>query len=195
MARLPTLRVALAATIGAVALLPAAGPAPAAEQGPASSFAIRATGGLGGSVTRIGAFSPRRDPTIGAARRVFGRPSALTLRGGSCVVTWRRLGLRIVFANFGGTLPGQTTCTSSVGRAQAFTTRGPRFRTSRGLQVGDPSSRILDRHPDAEFREAVWWLVDAESPFGDGGAYPSLRAVVSGGRVVALGGWIGAAGE
>jgi hypothetical protein len=35
----------------------------------------------------------------------------------------------------------------------------------------------------------------AVSPFGDQSEYPVVNAIVSGGRVTALAGWIGAAGE
>jgi hypothetical protein len=159
----------------------------------ATSYTIRTSGG---SVARIGAFRIRRDPTIGAAARVFGQPSSRKLASGnSCLVDWRRLRLRIDFVNLGGYLPGQTTCTSSVGRAQSFTVRGRRFRTWEGLRVGHRSESILDRHPSAEFRHRTWWLRTAVSPFGDQSEYPVVDALVSGGRVRILRGWIGAAGE
>jgi hypothetical protein len=84
-----------------------------------STFTIRTSQG---AVARIGAFHPSRSPTLAAAIRVFGRPSSRRLTtDNSCQVDWRRLRLRIMFANFGGHRPGQTTCTPSVGRAQAFT--------------------------------------------------------------------------
>jgi hypothetical protein len=37
--------------------------------------------------------------------------------------------------------------------------------------------------------------VTAISPFGDESEYPVVRALIAGGRVRALAGWIGAAGE
>jgi len=181
-----------------VALIPAtqAQAAPAADAARAKSFAIRASGGLAGSVTRIGAFRPRRDPTIRAAQRVFGRPSSRKLgRYGACTVDWRRLRLTIYFENFGGHGPGQTTCTSSVGKAQSVVFRGSRFKTWRNLRVGDSSNTIVERHPSAEFLDRRWWLTFAVSPFGDESEYASLYATVSNGRVNAMKGWIGAAGE
>ena len=110
---------------------------------------------------------------------------------------WRRLRLRIYFANFGGVRPGQTTCTSSVGRAQTFVVRSSRFRTVRDLRVGQPSSSIKIKHPDAKFRPAGFWaLVLATFPFGDSEEpSPVLSALVTGGRVIALTGYIGGAGE
>jgi len=150
--------------------------------------------GLG--VSRIGAFRPRRDPTVGAAIRVFGTPSTRDLtRSNGCRVQWRALRLRVLFYNFGGAPVGQTTCASGVGRAQSLTIRGRRFRTWKGLRVGMASDRIPELHPAAEFRQGSWWLRTATSPFGDGSEYGVLRAIVGDGRVRAFAGWIGAAGE
>ena len=103
--------------------------------------------------------------------------------------------LRIYFANFGVTPPGETTCSSSVGQAQSFTVRGRRFRTWEGLRVGHRSDSILDRHHSAEFRGGTWWLRTAISPFGDESEYAVVEALVADGRVRILRGWIGAAGE
>ncbi len=159
----------------------------------ASSYTVATSGG---SVARIGSFRPGVDPTIGAATRAFGRPSSRTPTGDDvCVVTWRRLRLRVVFASFGAARPGRTTCTSGVGRAQSVTLRGRRFRTWRGLRVGDRSATIPRRHPGARFRQGSWWLRTATSVVGDESEYGVLRAIVSRGRVTALTGWIGAAGD
>ncbi len=158
----------------------------------AASYTIRTSGF---SVSRIGAFRPRGDGTIAAARRVFGAPSSKRLTSDNdCQVEWRRLGLRISFSNF-GVNPGQTTCSESVGLGQWFTARGRRFRTSRGLRPLARSSAVLQHHPGADFRRGSWWLVTAVSPYGEGGESPVIRAIVGGGRVRALAGYIGAAGE
>lgn len=110
---------------------------------------------------------------------------------------WRRLRLRIYFANFGGVRRGQTTCTASVGRAQSFVARGSRFRTVRELRVGHPSSSIPIKHPNAELQpQGFWALVLATFPFGySEEPAPVLNALVMGGRVIALAGYIGGAGE
>ena len=178
----------------AVVLSPATAGATAPRgEAAAASYTIRTSGGY---VARIGAFRIRRDPTIGAAIRVFGPPSSRILKGNSaCQVDWRRLRLRIYFANFGGTTAGETTCSASVGRAQSFTARGRRFRTWEGLRAGHRSATILERHHSAEFRRGSWWLRTAISPFGDESEYAVVSAIVSGGRVRVLRGWIGAAGE
>jgi hypothetical protein len=165
-----------------------AAPADAAAQ----RFVIRTSDGY---VARIGSFRPSRNPTIASAVRTFGAPSSRRLDGSACSVRWRRLKLKIVFANFGLAPPGQTTCSPSVGRAQSFTARGSRFQTWNGLRPGLPTSSILARHSEAAFRQNAWWLRTAVSPFGDNGEYGVVRALVGSGRVRAITGWIGAAGE
>ncbi len=151
----------------------------------------------GAFVSRLGRFKPSENPLLSSAIRAFGRSSQRKVIGGTCRVRWQSIRLEITFANFGGTRPGQTICTPSVGRAQSFVARGSRFRTVRGLRVGAASSAIQERHADAEFQPAGFWaLVLAVSPFG-GSEEPSpvLNAFVSDGRVFALAGFIGGAGE
>lgn len=148
-------------------------------------------------VSRIGPFRPAQNPRLSAAIRAFGRPSSRKLDRSTCRVEWRRLRLRIYFENFGGVRPGQTTCTASVGKAQSFVARGSRFRTVRDLRVGEASSSIPVKHPAAEFQPGGFWaLVLAEFPFGaNDEPAPVLNALVTGGRVIALAGYIGGAGE
>lgn len=148
-------------------------------------------------VSRIGPFRPAENPRLSAAIRAFGRPSTRKLDGGTCRVEWRRLRLRITFENFGGARPGQTTCTPSVGRAQGFVARSARFRTVNDLRVGEPSSVIRAKHPEATFQPKKFWaLVSARFPFGGSEEpAPVLKALVAGGRVSALAGYIGGAGE
>jgi hypothetical protein len=147
-------------------------------------------------VSRIGTFRPAQNPRLSAARRAFGRPSTVELRAGTCRVTWGRLQLRIYFENFGGAAPGQTTCTPSVGRAQTFVARGTRFRTTQGLRVNQPSPAILERHREAVFENGRWIIVSAVFPFGASEEKsPVLTALTRRGRVSALAGYIGGAGE
>jgi hypothetical protein len=147
------------------------------------------------AVTRIGAFEAGEDATVGAAVRAFGAPSSRKPEGEGCQVDWRRLKLRIYFANFGAFEPGLTTCSPSVGLAQSFTVRSRRFRTWKGLRPGDRSRTIRARHPGARFHRGSWWLRTAQSRSGSESDSPVVEALVSGGRVRVLRGWIGAAGD
>ena len=82
-----------------------------------------------------------------------------------------------------------------MGLARSFTVRGRSFRTRKGLRPGQRSSAVRERHPSARFRRGSWWLRTAKSRFGDESNYPVVEALVSGGRVRVLRGWVGAAGE
>jgi hypothetical protein len=180
------MRRAIATACGLVALAVCAQPAAAA---PASMSIVARDA----SVTRIGTFRPSENPRLSAAVRAFGRPSSRRGRGSACTVRWRRLGLKILFANFGA--PGVSTCNGSVGRAQSFVASGARFTTQAGLRPGRPSTQIRALYPEASFDRGGWTLVSAASPYGDGTETPVLRAFSRGGRVASLAGWIGGAGD
>ena len=179
--------VALAVAVAATTLVLGA-----ASAGAQSTFTIRTANG---AVARMGPFHPRQSASLASAIRAFGRPSSTKLTRNACVVQWRRLRLRMLFTTLGAFGPGQSLCTPSVGLADSFTIRGTRFRTSAGLRVGSPSSSIAQIYPDAEFRSGSWWLVTSVSPFGDQSEYPVLHAIVRGGRVRVIAGFIGAEGE
>jgi hypothetical protein len=139
-------------------------------------------------------------PTVERAIDALGTPSNLFRPNGySCVVKWRRLGLRIEFHNYYS--PGDDC---EFGLAQRFTIEKSRkWRTWKGLRIGMTEAQLLDRHPRAEWVPkdsfpSAWWLRDAYSPIGDGGDYPVLYARLKHGdegRVASFYGWIGAAGE
>jgi hypothetical protein len=145
------------------------------------------------SVSSIGDFRPSADPSIPAAERVFGPASTRRKRSDlSCSVRWNRLRLEILFVSFGG---ATSICGGSEGKAQSFIVRGNRLRTWHGLRVGQPESAIRRRHPQAKLRRGWWWLKSVVSPVGDGSPTPVVEAKVRDGRVSAIRGWIGAAGD
>lgn len=174
-----------AAVLASLAAVPAAG---------ARSFVIEARGSetQAGVVKRIGDFRPRRNPTFAAAVRAYGEPSSSSGGGDVCTVRWRRLGVTIVFANFGGA----DACNRDDGLAQrAVIKRRKRWHTRRGLHIGD-SLRKLDRlYPGVEPRAGGFPLITAYSPIGTGGRYTVLGARVRISRVKAFVLFIGAAGD
>jgi hypothetical protein len=176
--------------IAAVALGLAA--APAAE---ARSFVIEARGfsDRQGVVQRIGDFRPPRGESLGAAIRAFGEPSSRSGGGNSCSVRWRPLGVRILFANFGG----EDACDPSGGQAQrAFVSGDRRWHTARGLHIGARLQRLRQLYPNARRNAGGGFpLVTSFSPFGTGGRYTVLGARVRGGRVTGFSMFIGGAGE
>jgi hypothetical protein len=180
------------------ATIPLAVAATLAVSAPAAAHTINVAGGnVGGHVSSIGKFRPSSDPTIAAAKRAFGRPSSRTRTSElSCDVRWSRLRLRITFTNFGGVGPGESICDDRASSAQTFAVRGPRVRTWRGLRVGQREERVLERHPNAEFRRGRWWIRTTRSVVGGGGEFPVVDATVNAaGRIKAIRGWIGAAGD
>jgi hypothetical protein len=148
------------------------------------------------SVSSIGDFRPSRDASIPAAEQVFGPASSRReTSAASCLVRWKRLRLEITFASFDA--PGPSRCRGTIGRAQSFKVRGPRFRTWQGLRVGQRERAVQRRHPGARFRKGTWWLKTAVSPFGEPGTEFAVVDARIGprGRVAVIRGWIGAAGD
>ena len=147
----------------------------------------------GREVVRIGPFLPNDDPTIGGAVTAFGAATSRRSNGpGSCLVRWRPLRLRIQFANFGE--PSADPCANRIGLASSFTAMSRSFRTGRGLQVDDAVSRLRSLYPRAQRRRGAYWLRTARF-LGVGDRFPVLSATAAGGRVTALKGYIGAAGD
>jgi hypothetical protein len=178
-------RTAVACALVVIAV-PAGGASPAVA---AERYTIRVSGS---SISSIGDLRGRF--TLGAAIRQFGRPASLTPTGFSCRLEWRRLRLRAEFVDLGASRP----CDPAFGALQTATVRGSRFGTQRGLRVGDSTARLRRLHPGAVFTDGAWWLHTAPCVFGDceeGERVPIVRAIVSGGRVRALGLFVGAAGE
>jgi hypothetical protein len=145
-----------------------------------------------GHVTRIGSFRVR-DGNYRTAVRAFGKPSSVRNVNG-CRVRWNKIGLTIWFVNLGG--PAQCN-----GYPQAMRATGPDFVTLNGLSPGMPSTAITGLYPNAKFHadHQRWWLVTANTMIGGDGInptdYAALSVSVTGGRITALHGWIGAAGE
>jgi hypothetical protein len=155
---------------------------PAAHGAQAPSYVVQAD-------ARIGHFAVKRDGTLGGAQRAFGAPSSLRRTGESCVANWRAHTLTIFFYNLGG----QNPCTARHGFFSRAVMGGTRWRTAKGLRIGQPVSALRRLYPDAEFRRGLrgvwpsgWWLVTRRTPFGLGGSYPGLLATTRQGLVNSL---------
>jgi hypothetical protein len=166
----------------------------AADAAAAAPFTINARGSADsfGRVLAIGDFKPSRDPTLGAALDVFGEPSSQTrVFSWGCRVSWHGLGVKILFANFGG----GSACRKDLGRSQTARAYGDRWRTAKGLRVTQTLARLKSLYPSARQHGRSWWLVTALSPIGEPHRYPVLAATVRNGRVRSFSLFIGAAGE
>jgi hypothetical protein len=161
----------------------AAGPFTIKVQGSADSF---------GRVLAIGDFKPHRDPTLGAALDAWGDPSFETrLSNWGCKVGWHGPGVKVLFANFGG----GGACEEDLGRSQTARAYGDRWRSARGLRIGQTVGRLRQVYPSATRHGRTWWLVTAVTRIGETRRYPVLAARVRGGRVRSFSMIIGAAGD
>jgi hypothetical protein len=175
--------VALAAAT-TLATAPAAGARP---------FVIEARGSETGPgvVRAIGDFRPARNPRLGAAIRAYGPTTSRRGGGEICRVRWANIGVRITFQNFGGA----DSCEPSGGRAQKAVVDDDRWRTGKGLRIGNRIARLRRLYPDAKRTSRGFRLVEGILPFGEPRRYAVLGARVSGGRVSAFTMFIGAAGD
>jgi hypothetical protein len=174
---------------GALALCAALAPAAAAK-----SFQLEATGSetSRGEVRAVGDFYPERNPTLGAAIAVFGRPTRIVQTSeASCRVLYSSIGLRFAFVNLGGGGP----CDPALTKSQVVRAFGPRWHTGRGLRIGDRLGKLRRIYPRATRHGRSWWLVKGKNIFVGGNPYPVLRATMKGGRVNSFALSVGAAGE
>jgi hypothetical protein len=136
---------------------------------------------------RIGSFRVKSDGTLGGAIRAFGRPTTTKATSdNTCTATWRPIKLTYFAYNLGGGDP----CAPQFGHFGRAIMRGPAWRTTKGLRVGDPVARVRRLYPRARlhrgqrfFWPAGYWLVERRNRFGTGGTYPGLIAEIRGGRV------------
>jgi hypothetical protein len=131
----------------------------------------------------------KRNGTLGGAIAALGTPASKTRiwpMSEACRVVWpQRIGARMVFYNLGG----QNPCSRRYGYFSEAVMTGKRWRTSKGLAIGDPRSKLLQLYPNARYRSDryygnSWWLITRGSRYGGGGVYPGLRAHLQSGRIV-----------
>jgi hypothetical protein len=151
-----------------------------------------------GRITRIGTMRTQgvNGGRVMDATAAFGPATRIAPIGTSnseaCRVEWSPLKLRAIFANFGGADP----CGAETGRLQQATIRSRRFRTQRDLRVGDPSSTIKEKYPNAKFEDDVWVVMTAFYALGEEPRrIPTIEAIVKKGRIEVLRLHVYAAGD
>jgi hypothetical protein len=142
------------------------------------SFVIRATA----AGIRVGPYTVWRPPlrgTYAQATAAFGRATTCRLLAGKkSRASWGSLGLSMQFIAARGSV-----CTTSTGALlQTLTATGTRWKTSNGLVVGDPVSKLELLYPSAIAHPASYWLVKDDRA----GNHALFTAVVRGGRVAAF---------
>jgi hypothetical protein len=167
--------------LGALLVLLAFGLPAQAARG-ATSNVIRVQGGY---VTRLGPWNAKRDSSLGAAIHVFGSPSTVRADGpGECRAYWTARRISATFHYRDEDQRFRTHC-GPVGRLDWFIAGDTSWRTSRGLRVGAPTSRIRRIHPAADLTSKGLWELTTEPEFGG----PTTVAEPHGGLVKSLRAW------
>lgn len=130
----------------------------------------------------------RTGAKLEAAVKKLGPPSSVLPRGDSeCVATWKRIGAVVTLLHLSGGKP----CPDGV--IVGLTATGKRWRTARGVRVGDGVQRIHDVFPQARHvttglaEQRGWWLVTRRyCELGGRRPYPGLLARMRGDTVAAL---------
>jgi hypothetical protein len=179
-----------AAAFGALVLAALAVSAGAPARRPASRL-LR----VGATAATIGRYDSVRDPTLAGAIGALGRPSSCSQLAKLPVfaaVTWNRLGLRMFFGSY-GVIPTRNPCDSPKRiRLDSAYADGHGWRSSRGLQIGDPVARLRRLYPHAVRKRyprgiqplTGWWLVVRTSRVPDLHRFPALLARTDHGRVI-----------
>ena len=140
----------------------------------------------GYGVTVLGPMRPRVDAKLATAIRLFG---ADFLAPVGCRFIWPAIGLTVRGANFAQGDPCEFV--------QYVTITGPRshrWRTVRGLRVGNTLGRLRALYPGSTHHGLNWTLTAARSPFTHRSS-AVIWAVVRAGRVLALRAWVDGAGD
>ena len=136
--------------------------------------------------TSIAGFRVKRDGTLEGAIAALGTPTARrSTSRASCRIAWTNLGVWMGFYNLGG----RDACSRRYGYFSYAVIVTRRWRTSKGLSIGDSRAKLRRLFPNARYHKRPfkgWWLVVRPSPFGVGGTYPGLLARLGDGRVVRL---------
>lgn len=136
----------------------------------------------GPSGVRIGPFLLWKPPlrgTYAQATTAFGRASTCRiLPGKKSFAVWPAIGLTIQFIG----VQGSVCTTSTTMQLQMLTATGLHWKTSRGLAIGDPLSKLRELYPNAIVRPKTYWLVKLDH----GTNHALLSAAVRGGHVAAF---------
>ena len=125
-------------------------------------------------VSALGGFSANGSHgTLRNAIKAWGKPSTRKSGGGGfCDVNWSTVGVKAVFVSGCG----------DSSRIQRATLHSKRWTTERGLHVGDPTAKVKQLYPGAEFTVGAFWLYKAYDAFVQGDA-PIVTAQMKGGAV------------
>jgi len=129
----------------------------------------------------IGGFP--RNGLVAKAIEVFGTPAERQIDGDNCRLSWGAHGVVMdtYYLNFGN--EGPNPC-GPQGRHKSTTVSDERWRTSKGLEIGDPLSKLRTMYPRAQKESPSAWRLTTRRSFGI--SFPSLEARVRRGRVASF---------
>lgn len=114
---------------------------------------------------------------------MFGTPAARQIDGDTCKLTWGAHGVTMetFYLNLGN--EGPNPC-GPQGRHRSTTVSGEKWKTSKGLEIGDSLADLRKLYPRSLRETPVSWRLLTRREFGL--SWPSLEAKVRGKRVVAF---------
>jgi hypothetical protein len=144
-------------------------------------------------VSYLGSWHVATHGTYREALNALGTPDLVANRPGICTRGWGILGLRILFTTFGG----GSACADTF--AQAGSIQGKdarhRWRTTRGLRIGDPLATVDRLYPGAiKHRNARVIAYNLHSPVGTG-RLDIITAQLAKNHVSSFKLWLGVAGD
>jgi hypothetical protein len=118
--------------------------------------------------------------TLSEARSTYGEPTTIRYRPNTCIARWRPLRLALFFLSF-----DSDPCTS--GALIFATAASKRWRTNRGLRVGNRRARLRALYPQAKAHRDGWWLITRRACQEVGGnPFPALKTQMRNRRVTAF---------
>jgi hypothetical protein len=150
---------------------------------------------------KMGNYDVIAHPTYADALRVLGRSTSCALTDRETAdAKWTKLGMELHLETLASIPQGRNACTlpGSVYIATVMIT-GRKWRTVRGLHIGDSVSRLRRLYPHATFAPAfgrrAWWLVTDIGYVPTRARYPVLLGIATAGRLGAFRVEVGAQGE
>ena len=142
-------------------------------------------------------------PTYRGAIQSFGTPDSCRLGAPGAhglsnfsTAMWSSLGMRMVFASYGGSAHGGDACSEPASFfLDNVRITGTGWQTGLGLRIGDPVSKLKRLYPGALPHNGAWWIVIKENHVGSDSLYPVFEATTEGGSVTAFVLAIGAEGD
>lgn len=174
-------------------------PAAIAAPSPTGPWVVKDLGKNRGVVAGFKAYTGPQD--LPALERAWGPATRLSLRSrGECRAIWSVPAVRVSLRTLGAIPDGSNLCTPGVGLISNIQTKGPLWRTEKGLRVGNREARIRKLYPSAALREPIfgrqWGLRPiTTNRFGTPRKEAGIYAKVTGARVIGFWASVGAEGE